>query len=128
MNRGFLRRHHASLRTVCDPEGDAAARDGGGCPAGCGDFDGERRRGEGPGKPWGKTFALQDQQTQPETQSRILLSGRFLRSTQHPYRCPGPTASRCRRGEAQRAQEGRTGFQQKLLWPPTDPIVIECKK
>lgn len=124
MNRGFLHRSHASLRTGPDPEGDAAAGDVGRPPADGGELDAAGRGGEGPGEPGGKTVALRDHQTQPEAQPRSVLSHRFLLGHQHPLGVTGSSAPGCGRGEAHCAEEGRPGFQQQLLWPPT---VISCK-
>lgn len=112
MNRGLLRRRHASLRAGSDPEGDAAAGDSGCSPADSGDLDGAGRRGERPGEPGRETAALQDGQTQSEAQPGGLLSARFLRCPQHPQRLAGSSAPRCGRGEAHRVEEGPRGFQQ----------------
>ncbi len=125
IDRGFVRRSHASLRTGRDPEGDAAAGDSGCSPADSGDFDGAGCGGEGPGEPGGATAALQDNQTQPEAQPRDLLSGRFPRGPRHPHGLAGSPAPRCGRGEAHCAEEGRRGSRQQQLWPTT---VIECKE
>lgn len=60
MNRGFVCRSHASLRTGPDPEGDAAPGDIGCSPADSGDFDGAGRCGERPGELGGETVTLHD--------------------------------------------------------------------
>lgn len=92
MSRVLLRCSHASVRAGPDPEADAAAGDGGSSAKNSGDVDGAGRFGERPGKPGRKTAALQNDQTQPEAQPRDLLSGGFLRSSQHAHWLTGSPA------------------------------------
>ena len=122
---GLLLRSHASLRAGPDPEGDAAAGDGGGSAADRGESDGAGRRGEEPGEPGREAAALQDHQAQREAQPRIILSARLLRGPRHPPGRPEPPAAGRGRGEAHHAEEGRQGSGQQLLRPQT---VTECKE
>lgn len=112
MKRGLLHYTHASLRAGLDSEGDAAAGNGGCAPEDCGDPDGARRRGEGPGELGGEAAALQDDQTQPAAQQRDLLSSGLLCCSEHRQWPAGPPAPRRGRGETHGAEEGRAGGQQ----------------
>lgn len=112
MYRGLVRSSHASLRAGPHPEDDAAAGDSGCSPADDGDFDGAGRGGEGPGEPGRETAALHDDKTQPESQTRLLLSHRFLLGPEHPHGLTESPAPRCGRGEAYCAEEGRPVVQQ----------------
>lgn len=89
VSRVALRCGHASVRAGPDPEADAAAGDGGSPAADVGDLDGAGRLGERPGELGRKTAALQDYQTQPEAHPGELLSGGFLRSSQHAHGLTG---------------------------------------
>lgn len=112
VSRVLLSCSHASVRAGPDPETDAAAGDGGSSAKDGGDVNGAGRLGERPGELGRKTAALQNDQTQPEAQPRDLLSGGFLRSSQHARWRTGSPAPWCGRCEAHCAEERRPGPQQ----------------